>query len=249
VLEPQRGNRQNADAFGADEEWIFVRSVVGAAVLHYSQAARRHLVVDAVVEQDHGIRHVLLEPLPRQEALAALARNHGGHPLVLQPPEQPPQLGPEDAVIRQAREQGLDRVEDDPFRSYRPNRVVEPDKQPFEIVLAGLLDLAALDAIVVDRKLPRLNQLRQIEAQRCDVVGDFIAVLLEREEHAGSGAAADKRRSSFRQSAANISSRPRMPVGVLGRARTAGSSGRSGDWAGASTTEAGLRRATRIPGP
>ncbi len=54
---------------GVDEERILVGAVVGAAVLDHTQAARRDLIVDAVVEQDHGIRDVLLESLPGQQTL------------------------------------------------------------------------------------------------------------------------------------------------------------------------------------
>jgi hypothetical protein len=82
VLQSHRGHRQHADARGIDEKWIFVRAVVGAAVLDHSQAARRDLIVDAVVEQNHGIRHVLLEPLLGQQAVATFAGDHGGDALV-----------------------------------------------------------------------------------------------------------------------------------------------------------------------
>ena len=178
--------------------------------------------MDAVVEQDHRIRDVLLEPLPGQQALAALARDHGGDALVLQPPEQPPQLRPEDGVVLQAGKQRLDGVEDDALGAHRPNRVIEPDEQPFEVVLARFLDLAAFHAHVVDGELLRLDQLREVEAERRDVAGNLLGVLLERHEHAGlveldgavhqkgegqqrlagSGPAADERRPAFRQPAA-----------------------------------------------
>ena len=48
------------------EERILVGAVVRATVLDDPQAARRHLIVDAVVDQDDRIRHVLLEALPGQ---------------------------------------------------------------------------------------------------------------------------------------------------------------------------------------
>jgi hypothetical protein len=159
--------------------------VVGAAVLDHAQAARRDLIVDAVVEQDHRIRDVLLESLPGQGAIATLARDDGGDALVLQPPEQPSQLRPEDGVVLQAGKQRFDGVEDDAPGSDGPNRVVEPDEQPFEIVLACFLDLAAFHAHVVDRELLRLDQLREVEAERRDVAGNLLGVLLERHEHAG----------------------------------------------------------------
>ena len=154
------------------------------AVLDHAQPARRDLIVNAVVEQDHRIRHVLLEPLPRQQALAALACDHGGHAPVFQPPEQPPQFGPDDPVIRQAGEQRFDRVEDDALGPDRLNRVVQPDEQAFEIVVAGFLDLAAFHADIVDGQFLRRDQLRKVKAQRRDVFGDLLAAFLEREKDA-----------------------------------------------------------------
>lgn len=154
MLERHRGHGQHADAAGIDQERILVGAVVRASILHDPQAARRHLIVDAVIEENHRIRHVLLEPLLRQEAGAALAGNDGRDALVLQPPKQTPQLRPEDAVVLEACKQRLDRVEDDAFGSHRANRVIEPDEEAFEVVFAGFLDLGTLDADVIDGKFP-----------------------------------------------------------------------------------------------
>ena len=222
MLQRQRGHRQDAEAGAVDEERILVRAVVGAAVLDHAQAPRRDLIVDAVIEQDHGVRDVLLQALLGQQTLAALARDQGRDALVLQPPEQPPQLRPENRVVLETREERLDGVEDDALRTDRSNRVIEPDEQAFEIVLAGFLDLAALHADVVDGELLRLDQLRKVEPERRDVAGNLLGVLLERHEHAGfvevhgavhqereaeqrlagSRPAADEGRPAFRQAAA-----------------------------------------------
>jgi hypothetical protein len=108
------------------------------------------------------------------------------------------------------------------FGSHCPNCVIEPDEQPFEIVFARFLDLVAFHAHVINRELPRLDQFGKIETERRDVTGNLLAVLLEREEHAGfveeqgavhqkgegqqrlagSGPATDERRPAFRQPAA-----------------------------------------------
>ena len=125
--------------------------------------------MDAVIEQNHGVGDVLLESLPGEETLAALASNDGGDALLLQPAEQPSQFGPEDGVVLQPREQGLDGIEDHALGADAADRKPEPDEQPFEIVLAGFLDLAALHAHVVDRQLFRLDQRAKVEAERRDV--------------------------------------------------------------------------------
>ncbi|MNC98249.1 hypothetical protein D3C83_161520 [compost metagenome] len=63
--------------------------------------------------------------------------------------------------------------------------MVEPDEQPFEIVLTGFLDFAAFNANVVDGQFSGRDQLWKVEAEGRDVACDFLCVLLEREEHAG----------------------------------------------------------------
>ena len=47
-----------------DQERVLVGAVGRAAVLDDPQPPRRDLLVDAVVEHDHAVRDVLLEPLP-----------------------------------------------------------------------------------------------------------------------------------------------------------------------------------------
>src|SRR6185503_7027847 len=80
--------------------------------------------------------------------------------------------------------QRLDGVEDHASGPHRPNRVVEPDEQPFEVVFTRFLDLAALDPDVVDGELLRTNQMRKVEPERGDVAGHFAGVLLEGHEDA-----------------------------------------------------------------
>ena len=58
-------------------------------------------------------------------------------------------------VVRQAGKERLDRVEHDALGADRSDRVVEPDEEPFEVVLARFLDLAAFDVDVVDGQLAR----------------------------------------------------------------------------------------------
>ena len=62
----------------------------------------------------------------------------------------------------------------------------EPDEQPLEVVFAGLLDLAALDADVVEGEQALLLQALQVEAQRGDVGLEVARGLLEAHEEPGS---------------------------------------------------------------
>src|SRR4029078_8344342 len=105
------------------------------------------------VEKNHRSRDVSLESLPSEEPFAALAGNDGGDSLILQPGEQPSQLGAENPVVLQSREQRSDAVEHAPFGPARADRRGEPAEQPPEIVLTGLLDLGAFPAYVVNRQL------------------------------------------------------------------------------------------------
>ena len=92
VVEAEAGERQDREAVLVDEERILVGAVRRAAVLDDAQPARRDLVDDAVVEEDHAVGHVLLQPLARERTVALLAGDDGGDAPVLQPAEQPPQL-------------------------------------------------------------------------------------------------------------------------------------------------------------
>jgi hypothetical protein len=104
---------------------------------------------------------------------------------VLQPAKEPTQLGAEHGVVRQAGEQRLEGVERDALRADRIDRVRKPDEEPFEVVLPGLLDLAALDADVVDCDLAVVHEPVEVEAERADVGGELVGGLLEHHEDAG----------------------------------------------------------------
>jgi hypothetical protein len=60
--------------------------------------------------------------------------------------------------------------------------MAESDEQSFQVVLASLLDLAALDVDVIDEQLVFPDELVEVEAQGADVLGKFLGSLLEGEE-------------------------------------------------------------------
>ena len=237
VPQAQRGDRQDGDAVLVDQEGILVGAVGGAAVLDDAQPAGRELLGDAVVEQDDAVGDVLLEPVAGERAVAALAGDDRRDPLVLEPAEQPAQLRAQDGVVGQAAEERLDGVEHDALGPERVDGVAQADEEAFEVVLAGLLDLAALDVDVVHQQLVLLGQLVQVEAEGADVLGQLLGGLLEGHEDAGlaelgraadeelhreqrlaaAGAAADERGAAARQPAAGDLVEPWMPVAALGR--------------------------------
>ena len=56
---------------------------------------------------------------------------------------------------------------------------LEAEEQPLEVVLAGLLDLAALDHDMSIDDLALLDQPVEVEAERGDVLGEVLRALLE----------------------------------------------------------------------
>jgi hypothetical protein len=195
MTEPHRSHRQHGHPVGVDEERVLVGAVGRAAVFHDAKPPRRDLLGHPVVEQDHRVRHVFFEALSRQRALAPLAGDHGRHALVFEPAEQAAQLGPENRLVGEPREQRLNRIEHDATGADRVDGEAEPDEESLEIVLAGLLDLAALDPDVVEHDLLLLDQPRKVEAERGDVLSELVVALLEAHEHAGlveSGRAVDE---------------------------------------------------------
>ena len=91
----ETGGRDGKDreAVLVDQERVLVGSVRRAPILDHAQAPRRHLLGHPVVEQDHAVRHVFFQSLARERPIAALGGDHGGDALVLEPAEQPAQLG------------------------------------------------------------------------------------------------------------------------------------------------------------
>ena len=77
--------------------------------------------------------------------LALLAGDDGGDALVLEPAEEPPELGPHDALVRKAGEERLDGVQDHALGADRVDHGAQTDEQALEVVFAGLFDLAPLD--------------------------------------------------------------------------------------------------------
>src|SRR5512146_2489906 len=104
---------------------------------------------------------------------------------VFEPAQEPAQLGPQDAFVRQAAEEGLDGIQHYAYGAPAADRKIEAHEQALEIVLAGLLDLAAIDVDVIDGELPLRDQCRQIEPERGHVAGEVAGALLEADEHAG----------------------------------------------------------------
>jgi hypothetical protein len=179
VGQPRGGDGHDRDARGLDDEGILVGPVRRAAVLDHAEAASGDLLDHPVVQQHHAVRDVLLKTLTRELAVAALAGDHRRNTPLLEPHEQAAQLGPEHRGVGQAREQGLDGVQHDAPGADRVDGVPQADEQAVQVVLPRLLDLAALDAHVVQQDQLALDHVLQREAQRGHVADELLGPLLE----------------------------------------------------------------------
>src|SRR4030095_10770309 len=177
-----RGDGQNGDAVFVDQEGVLVGAVEAAAVLDDAQPACRELFGDAVVQHNDTVRDVLLQTVAGKHAVAALAGNDRRDLFVLEPAEQAPQLRAEHRSVVQAAKEGLDRVQHNTLGTDRINGVAQADEEPFEIVLAGLLDLAGLDIDVIDQEFVLADQLLQVDAEGADVPGQVTGRLLKGHE-------------------------------------------------------------------
>jgi hypothetical protein len=217
VLEPHRGDRQHREAVGADQERILVGAVRRAAVLDDAQAPRRDLVDDAVVEQDHAVGDVFLEAVAGERVLAALAGDDGVTPRSFSQRKsgrssarRMPWLGrPANSASIVSRH--------DPLGADRVDRVAEADEQALEVVLAGLLDLAALDVDEVERDLLLPHQLVEVEAERAHVGGELGGALLEGHEDPGSPSSVAPR--TMNSAASIVLPQPAPPQTSVGRPR------------------------------
>ncbi len=138
VREAERRDRQHRDAVFVDQERVLVGAVRRAAVLHHPQPPRGHLVDrrggragSRSPRRTPPAPGASAWPSPRSPVMTAVM------PLVLQPVEQPPQLGPQDRLIRQPARTALSIVSSTtrlapiesiacPRRTNRPSRSYSP---------------------------------------------------------------------------------------------------------------------------
>ena len=184
MLQPDRRDRQHRHPVAPDQERVLVRAVQGAAVLEHPQPSRGGLLADPVVKHDHAVRDVLLDAVAGQRPFATLAGDHGGHAALLEPAEQPPQLGAQDRGVLERAEQRLDGVEDNALGADLVDRGTEPDEQPAEVPGAGLLQVAGRELDVVHHQQVVVLELLQVEPEGRDVLDQLRDGLLERDEDA-----------------------------------------------------------------
>src|SRR5579863_495997 len=138
-----------------------------------------------MVEENHAVRNVFLQSVTSQRALAAFARDDRRNAFILQPAEQPTQLRTQHSGIGKTCEKGLGSIEENALGLNRIDRGVQADEQAFQIVLAGLGDLAFVDVNVIDNQLLRFLKLFQVESQGGDIHRQIPCGFLKRNAHAG----------------------------------------------------------------
>ena len=150
-----------------------------------------------------------------QGSFALLSGDDGGDALVLEPAEEAAQLGAQDELVGQAGEQGLDGVQHHPFGADGVDGVAQADEQALQIVLAGLFDLAALDIDEIQGEQLLFFQVRQVEAQGGDVLGQFLRVSSKDMKTPGSrNSVAPRTRNSM---ASRVLPQPAPPQTRVGR--------------------------------
>src|ERR1041384_561879 len=156
----------------------------GSSILDYSQPPGRNLLNDAVVEQDHAIGDIFLQTVSCKDAFATFRRDDRRDPPTFQPPKEPPEFGAKDQFVRQCGEQGFDRIEHDSFCLDVIDGMTKPEEESFQIVLAGFLDLTLFRSHEIQHQETSLDEIRQVEPERGDVLHQFLFVLFKRHEHA-----------------------------------------------------------------
>ena len=100
----------------------------------------------------------------------------------------------------------------------RVDGVAQADEEAFEVVLAGLLDLAPLDVDEVHQQLVLLGQILQVEPEGADVLGELLGGLLEgsRTTPGSPNSVAPRTRNSI---ASSVLPQPAPPQTSVGRPR------------------------------
>src|SRR4051812_23359787 len=150
-------------------------------VLDDAEPPRRQLLFDAMVEQDHAVGHVFLETLARERSVSALCGDHRRDAAVLQPAEQPAQLGAQQRHVGEAGKQRFDRIQNDALRADAVDCKTKAQEKPLQVVLARLFDLPPVDEYVIERELPFAYEHVDVEAERADVLREFLFGFLERD--------------------------------------------------------------------
>ena len=191
---------------------------------YFSTRSRRVEVcsVDAVVEHDHAVRDVLLDAVAGEGPVAALAGDDRGDPALLEPAEQPTQLGAQDGAFGKAPNRHLERVDHDALGADRVDGRAEPEEQPIEVPVAGLLHLDAVDVDVVDRRAARRPRAAaRSNPSDATLRDEVVGRLLEGDEHAGLVELGDAADQELHRRAASCRIRPGRTPGSRGRGAAA----------------------------
>jgi hypothetical protein len=168
-----------------------------------------------VVEDDHAVRHVLLDAIAGESPVAALAGDDGCYPAVLQPGEEPAQFRSQDGGVGQGPEQRFDRVDHHPLRADGIDGGTEPEEQALQIPFSDDLDVWG-QGHVIDDELSLRHKLAEVETERRHIRDEVLRGFLERDKDAGlpelSDALDEKLRCQQRLSAARWSADQRRPA-------------------------------------
>jgi hypothetical protein len=102
---------------------------------------RKRRVLISLIEHDHAVTDVLVQPVAGQRGVAGLRCDNRGDPQLFEPGEQPAQLPPQDQFVGQAGQEGAEAVEGNTLGSDRLDCGLEVDKKAIQIELPRCHDL------------------------------------------------------------------------------------------------------------
>ena len=184
MFQSGRGDRQDGEGSLIDQKRILVGAVLRTAVLDHVQAARADLIRDPVAEKDDAVADILFKALAGQHVDPGFAGDDGGHAFLLEPAKETTDFGSQEWRVGQVTKERFDGIEYHSLGTDGVDRVAEADEETFQIVFAGLFDLAALDGNGINHEFLAPDQVLEVKSERLDVPDQLLFALLERHKDA-----------------------------------------------------------------
>ena len=124
-----------------------------APILDHAQEPDRSLVLDPMIEQNHAVGNILLNPFPSQFSFAFLGGNYGGDSFRLQPTKQTPKLRAQNVHVGKPGKQRRHGVQNHALGADCLDRGFQADEEPGQIVIAAFRDFASVNPHMIHSQL------------------------------------------------------------------------------------------------
>ena len=118
-----------------------------------------------MVQRNHAIGDIFLEPVAGQGVDSGFPGNNGGKIVVVKPAKQPLQLRPQYCGVGHTSKERLNAIKNNALCLDRLYRVGQTDEQAIEVVFARLGNLASFNEDVIDQQLFALDKVAKIKTQ------------------------------------------------------------------------------------